>query len=327
MMGSNHSVEDLEALRQPLMGLCYRMLGSVHDAEDAVQETLTKAHLAFARFDPSRGRLSTWVHQIATNHCLDMLRSAERRVIVPDMPDATSGSDLGEPRSTATWIEPIPISRVEIVGDPADKLVSRESVRLAFLAALQVLPPRQRAVLILRDVLAYSAGETAEALDATVAAVTSALQRARKTMEQCRFDRDEFRDKADPATAELVHKFVSAFEAHDAQKLAKLLHDHAVLSMPPFAWAMRGGLRIAQQMAEPGSPCAGARLISCDVNGGVGLGHYRPDGVKCLRPFALMTIEAEGNRISRIVTFLGTGGRFVEFGLPAFLSSEEQLWA
>ncbi|HEX4092880.1 MAG TPA: RNA polymerase subunit sigma-70 [Trebonia sp.] len=310
------AIEDLEALRVPLAGFCYRLLGSSADTDDAVQETLIRASVKRDQYDPSRGRLTTWVHAIATNVCLDMLRSASRRALVADPGQATGqGEELGPPLPAGGWLDPMPDSRLITARDPGEVAVERESVRLAFIAALQYLPPRQRAVLVLRDVLAFTAQETADILDATAASVNSALQRARASLSASRPDPSAIGDPEDAGQRELLRRYVTAFEAHDVEGLTAILRSDAVASMPPFGWRLAGGPLIAQAVGASDF-CAGARLIPCRMNGGWGFGQYRPGDDGLPRPFALVAVEIEDGRIAMIVTFLGTEPRFPEFGLP-----------
>ena len=310
------AIEDLVALRVPLAGFCYRLLGSSADTDDAVQETLIRASSRRDQYDPDRGRLSTWVHAIATNVCLDMLRSAKRRALVADPGRATAGrEDLGAPLPPGVWLEPMPDSRLIAAQDPGEVVQERESVRLAFIAALQYLPPRQRAVLVLRDVLAFTAQETAEILDATVPSVNSALQRARAYLSVRRPDPSAIGDPEDAGQRDLLRRYVTAFEAHDVEGLKAILRADAVASMPPFAWRLAGAEAIAEAVGAS-EYCAGARLVRCRMNGAWGFGQYRQGDDHVLRPFALIAVEISGGRISRLVTFLGTQGRFREFGLP-----------
>jgi RNA polymerase sigma-70 factor (TIGR02960 family) len=309
------AVEELEAQRLPLTGFCYRMLGSAADADDAVQETLVRAYRNLARYDPDRARLGTWLHRVAANVCIDMLRGARRRALAVDMGPAAEGGELGVPLPADRFVEPMPDARLFGVTDPAERVVGRETVRLAFLAALQRLVPRQRAVLVLRDVLAFSAQETAEILDSSVAAVNSALQRARAALAD---DPPARADVLDPENAEqrdLLDRYVAAFEAHDIDGLARLLREDATSSMPPFAWWLSGASRIVAVMAASDA-CAGDRLLPTVINGSPGFGQYRPDPDGELRPFALILLELRENRVAHIVTFLGSAGRFAEFGLP-----------
>jgi len=315
---TRHALDDeLESLRGPLTGYCYRMLGAAADADDAVQETMLRATRSLDRFDPRRARLTTWVHRIATNVCLDMLRGAGRRALSVDLGPASDGPEgLGTPLPPERFVEPMPDSRLITATDPAEVIVQRESVRLAFVAALQALSPRERATLVLRDVLAFSAQESADILGTSVPAVTSALQRARARLEASRPAPDDIAAPEDPAQHDLLRRYIAAFEAHDVAALTALLREDAVTSMPPFAWWMRGAAAIARLMAASDA-CARDRLLPTAINGGPGLGQYRPDGAGVLQPFALVLLEVRGGLVAQTVTFLGTGARFAEFGLPA----------
>jgi len=316
MRAGQLATEDLEALRVPLTGYCYRLLGSAADTDDAVQETLIRASSRWDQYDPSRGRLSTWVHGIATHVCIDMLRSAKRRALVVDLGEATGrGPDLGAPLPPDAWLEPMPDSRLIAAQDPGEVVLERESIRLAFIAALQYLAPRQRAVLVLRDVLAFTAQETAQILDATVPSVNSALQRARASLDAQRPNPLEIGDPEDAKQWGLLRRYVAAFEAHDVAGLKAILREDALTSMPPFAWCLTGGATIAELIAASDS-CAGARLVPCRMNGTVGFGQYRPGDDNVLRPFALVAVQVCGGQIAHVVTFLGTQDRFREFGLP-----------
>jgi RNA polymerase sigma-70 factor (TIGR02960 family) len=308
-------VEDLEAQRARLTGYCYRMLGSAADADDAVQETLIRAFQGLAGFDPDRARLTTWLHRIATNVCIDMLRGASRRALAIDLGPAANGADLGAPVPAHRFVEPMPDARVFGVSDPVDRLVGRETIQLAFLAAIQRLSPRQRAALLLRDVLAFSARETAVILGSSVASVNSALQRARTALAADPPRPADVLDPADSEQRELLGRYVAAFEAHDIGQLAALLRDDAASSMPPLAWWIAGATRIADTMASS-EACVGDRLVPIAINGSAGFGQYRRGSDGALRPFALVVLELWGGRVAHIVTFLGTGSRFPEFGLP-----------
>lgn len=310
-------IEELETLRVPLTGYCYRLLGSAADTDDAVQETIIRASSAADRYDPARGRLTTWVHRIATNVCLDMLRAAKRRALVADMGETTGNGDHFGAPCPELWVEPMPDGRLSD-SDPAAAAEQRESVRLAFIAALQHLAPRQRAVLVLRDVLGFSARETAEILESTVASVTSALQRGRATLERTRPEPSDQREPARREQRELLRRYVEAFENHDVAALTSVLREDAVTSMPPFRWRVDGAVEIAALMGDSDS-CAGARLVPCLVNGEPGFGQYRPADDGPLRPFALIWVSVRGGRIGQQITFLGTADRFAEFGLPATL--------
>lgn len=313
------TIADLEALRAPLTRYCYRLLGSAADTDDAVQETLIRAAAHADRYDPGLAALTTWVHRIATNVCLDLLRGASRRAVAMDLgPAATDSRRLGVPLPADRWVEPMPGHRLFGTTDPADLVLERETVRLAFVALLQRLPPRQRAVLVLRDVLAYSAHETGEILETTAAAVNSALQRARATLDAARQRPVDLADPDDPAHREVLHRYVAAFETHDVAALTALLHDDAVADMPPFAWWLQGGATIAAVMAGSDA-CAGDRLIPIDINGQPGFAQYRPGDDGTLRAFALVQIELLGRHVAHLTTFLGSAPRFAEFGLPEVL--------
>jgi RNA polymerase sigma-70 factor, ECF subfamily len=300
---------DLDSHRVALTGYCYRMLGGPFEAEDAVQETFLRAWRA--GFDPARGSLRTWLYSIATNVCLDMLRSAQRRASAMDLTSpAALGTPLGEPLPDARWVQPAPDARVL----PADEVaVGRETVRLAFVAALQHLPPRQRAVLILRDVLCWRASEVAVLLSTTVAAVNSALQRARATLA------DRGPAPLQPFDTALLDRYTAAFERHDVAALVALLHEDATMSMPPFAWWLRGRAGIAAALSFEDSGCETARLLPTRANGGPAFGQYRPGHDGVLRPFALVVPEFSGDAMVGCTTFLGDH-LFELFALPMILS-------
>ncbi|MEU4740753.1 sigma-70 family RNA polymerase sigma factor [Actinosynnema sp. NPDC023658] len=298
---------DLEAHRVELTGYCYRMLGGPFEAEDAVQEAFVRA---WRTFDPDRGSLRTWLYSIATNVCLDMLRSAQRRALATDLgPPAAAGTPLGVPLPAGAWVLPAPDARVL----PADELVvGRETVRLAFVAALQHLPPRQRAVLILRDVLCWQASEVAALLSTTVASVNSALQRARATLA----DREPAPLR--PYDKALLERYATAFERHDVEALVALLHEDATMTMPPFPWWLRGRADIAVALSYPDSGCEHARLVPTWANGGPAFGQYRRDDGGVLRPFALVLVEFSGERVVGSTTYLGDH-LFGIFDLPMSL--------
>jgi RNA polymerase sigma-70 factor (ECF subfamily) len=312
---SDHAptADDLEALRGPLTGYCYRMLGSAADTDDAVQEAIIRAHRHRDRFDGSRASLSTWMHAIATNVCLDMLRSAKRRALLASVPASHPGDTLDAPLPADEWLEPMPDSRTVHAPDPADLTLQRESVRLAFLAALQYLTPRQRAVLLLRDVYSFTAAETAEVLDLTAAAVNSALQRARGTLAERRPSPADVTE--DAQQEQVLHRYIAAFEAHDVDALRKLLHADTVSSMPPLPWWLSGRDDVLATFAGSDA-CLFDRLLPVRVNGTVGFGQYRPADDGALRPFAVVVLEIRDGAVAHTVTFLGSGTRFAEFGLP-----------
>ncbi|WP_308042509.1 sigma-70 family RNA polymerase sigma factor [Micromonospora sp. PLK6-60] len=313
------SVETLlEPFRTELTGYCYRMLGSAFEAEDAVQDTFVRAWRSFERFE-GRSALRTWLYRIATNVCLTMLGSAQRRVRPMDLGPAGSGTatSAGEPRPEEIWVGPVPDSRVLPEGsDPAEVVAGRESVRLAFVAALQHLPPKQRAVLILREVLAWSAQEVAELLDTSVAGVNSALQRARATLAAADTRADAHRPLDDEQRA-LLARYVRAFEAYDLTALTALLHEDATLSMPPVPLWLRGRDDIFAWMTGAGSGCRGSRLLPVAANGLPAFGQYRPnlDGPGH-HPWAVILLETSAGRITGVNSFLDTDRLFPLFGLP-----------
>ncbi|PYC84748.1 RNA polymerase subunit sigma-70 [Streptomyces tateyamensis] len=307
----------LEPLRGPLTGYCYRMLGAAGEVDDAVQETLLRAHRNLHRYDCARASLSTWVHAIATNVCLDLLRGAGRRALPWDLGPASTTAELGAPLPATQWVEPLAHSRLEQVADPSELAVRRETVRLAFVAALQWLPPRQRAALVLRDVLEFTAAETAQILECSAAAANSALQRARATLEQHRPAPAQAADPEDPAQQQLLRDYVAAFESHDVDRLIGLLAQDVRSGMPPFLWWLHGPRRIGAAMEAGAEYCAEDRMVPGSLASGcLTLGQYRPDADGVLRPFALLLLELRGDRVAEIVTYLGWGDRFAEFGLP-----------
>jgi RNA polymerase sigma-70 factor (ECF subfamily) len=302
----------LEAYRGELTGYCYRMLGSYFEAEDAVQDTLIRAWRSFDGF-AGRAALRSWLYRIATNACLTMLGSAQRRARPMDLgPPGTAGSAPGEPLPDHAWVGPVPDARVAVdVDDPAEAAVARESIRLAFVAALQYLPPRQRAVLILRDVLAWSAAEVAELLSTSVASVNSALQRARATVAEADPGGDTLRP-LDAEQARLLARYVRAFEAYDMDALAALLHEDVTLNMPPLPLWLRGRAEVRAWMLGPGRGCRGSRLVPTVANGMPAFGQYRMTG-----PWALIILDISGDRIRGVTSFLDAPRLFPVFGLPA----------
>jgi RNA polymerase sigma-70 factor (ECF subfamily) len=280
----------LEQFRVELVGYSYRMLGSPFEAEDAVQETLLRAWRNLDRFDEAKSPLRTWLYAIATNVCLDMLRSAQRRARAMDLgPPAQVGPDLGTPLSEGAWIQPLPDDRaLPAAADPAELAAQRETIRLAFVAALQHLPPRQRAVLILRDVLCWRSDEVARLLATTVAAVTSTLQRARATLKTVHVAPGEPFQPMDQRQQLLLARYCQAFERYDVEGLVWLLHEDATMSMPPFPWWLRGRADIRRALSAVARPCAGVRLVHTVANGSPAFAQYRPAGPHGrYEPFAL----------------------------------------
>jgi RNA polymerase sigma-70 factor (ECF subfamily) len=311
----------LEKHRVELTGYCYRMLGSAFDAEDAVQETLVRAWRAFDRFE-GRSTIRSWLYRIATNVCLNMLDSAKRRARPMDLNAASSAdAPLGAALPDSAWVEPAPDERVVAHGaDPADVAIARESIRLAFVAALQHLPPRQRAVLILREVLRWRADEVAELLDTTVASVNSALQRARATLSTAKVE-PESAEPLDDQKRALLARYVEAFERYDLDSLTALLHEDATWNMPPYELWLQTHLDIRKWCLGPGIGCRGSRLLPTMANGSPAFGQYKPAPDGGYEPWSLQVLEISGGRISGITFFLGTARFFPLFGLPARLDA------
>jgi RNA polymerase sigma-70 factor (ECF subfamily) len=306
----------LEQYRVELTAYCYRMLGSI-DAEDAVQETFIRAWRGYEKFE-GRAALRSWLYRIATNVCFDMLDSRKRRARPMDLGPA------GEPvvenlrvMSDGTWIEPMPVERVVPVADPAAVAESRETIRLAFVAALQNLPAKQRAVLILCEVLRWKASEVAELLETTVASVNSALQRARATLEASELSTDA-PVSVDAAEAELLARYVEAFERYDMDALTSLIHEDATQSMPPYDLWLNGRDDILTWWFGPGITCSDSRVVPVvSANGAPAFGQYRPkpDG-EGYEPWALQVLEIEDGKIVEFTFFLDTERVFPLFGLP-----------
>jgi RNA polymerase sigma-70 factor (ECF subfamily) len=316
--------ERLEHHRSELTAYCYRMLASPFEAEDAVQETLIRAWRGFERFE-GRAALRSWLYSIATNVCLDMLNARERRARPMDLgparePEAANLNTLPE----ITWIQPVPDPLVvPTEGDPAEVTVARETIRLAFVAALQHLPPRQRAVLILCEVLRWQASEVADLLETSVASVNSALQRARATLEASDVSAADTSPSVDEADAELLARYVEAFEHYDMEALTALIHEDATQSMPPYDLWLSGRDDIFRWWLGPGVGCRGSRVIpTTAANGSPAFGQYKPsadgDGYE---PWALQVLEVADGRIVELTFFLDTETVFPLFGLPPRLEA------
>lgn len=306
--------------RRELTAHCYRMLGSAAEAEDAVQETLVRAWRSEQDFE-GRSSLRTWLYRIATNVCIDMTRSAQRRALPMDLSgpgSVTAATDIGLALESNRWVGPVCDTAVlPDIGDPADIAVQRESVRLAFVAALAHLPPQQRAVLLLREVLQWSAAETADLLDTSVDAVTSALARARSTM---RLRAATATGRAlDDQDCTLLDDYVAAFEAYDVTALVGLLQRDATFTMPPYAFWLKGADDIERWWNGPGDVCRGSRVLTVRANGGPAVAVYHRVGEARWEPFALHLIEVEGGRIAAIHHFLDSQ-LFAAFGLPEALT-------
>jgi RNA polymerase sigma-70 factor (ECF subfamily) len=314
---------DLELFRRELTGYCYRMLGSGFEAEDAVQEAMLRAWRSAEGFE-GRSSMRSWLYRIATNVCIDMHRQVQRRARPMEIGPASPPEEslLGPMLPEAMWVTPIPDARVEPMGaDPAEIALYRESIRLAFITALQHLPARQRAALILCEVLRWQVSEVAELLDATVPAVNSALQRARATLRALPSEPQS--DALDGANAELLERYVDAFEHYDIERLVTLLREDAVQSMPPFAMWLRGAANIGRWMVQPGpSGCRGSLLMPTSANGKPAFGQYRPDPAGGYAPWALQVLEISGGKIiemSFFLAFLDAERLFPEFDLPLHL--------
>jgi RNA polymerase sigma-70 factor (ECF subfamily) len=302
--------EQLDQYRGELTAYCYRMLASPFEAEDAVQETMIRAWRAYERFE-GRSALRSWLYRIATNVCLDMLSGRERRARPMDL--GPSGAPLIENLRTpeVPWLQPVPDA---LVADPAELAVSRESIKLAFVAALQHLPPRQRAVLILCEVLRWQATEVSELLDTTVASVNSALQRARATLETRNLEETLTVEAAD---RDLLARYVAAFEAYDIDALTALIREDATQSMPPFDLWLTGRDDIFTWWFGPGIGCKGSRVIATTAaNGSPAFGQYKPSEDGGYEPWALQVLEVKDGRISELSFFLDTETLFPLFGLP-----------
>ena len=311
-------VAQLEAHRAPLTGHCYRMLGSAFDAEDAVQETMVRAWQALDRFE-GRSSLRTWLYRIATNVCLDALSERSRRV--RPMEEGPNGSveDHLETRERTHWLEPVPEARVlPSDASPFELTALRQSIRLAFVSALQHLPPRQRAALLLCEVLGWSAAEIAGCLEMSVAAVNSALQRARATV-AARNGNTRDSEPLSDEQSRMLTRYVDAFHSYDVDALVALLREDATLSMPPFTLWLRGPQTIRTWLTGRGAGCRGSRLLPTRASGAPSFAQYRPSTDGGHTPWALIVLELEGDRITSWNSFLDTEKLFPLFDLPAYL--------
>ncbi|HEY5958536.1 MAG TPA: sigma-70 family RNA polymerase sigma factor [Polyangiaceae bacterium] len=315
MTTSIPSPAEFERFRPNLTGHCYRMLGSVFDADDAVQETLVRAWRRLDAFE-GRSELRTWLYRIATNVCLDFLAERKRRARpIDEAPAGKVGDELLQ-RPSNHWLEPIPdIAVLPSDADPHERAALKESTRLAFVAALQHLPGKQRAALLLTEVLGCTATEAADCLEISVPALNSALQRARARLETCT-------PVAQPLTAEQsrqLERYVAAFEAFDVDTLVSLLHDDAKLSMPPYCLWLVGPEEIRRWLLGPGNACRGSRLVPIDACGSPAFAQYRPNPAGGFAPWAIIVLELEGDRVVGWNTFLDTEALFPRFGLPLAL--------
>lgn len=313
-----------QAHRVALTGYCYRMLGSAFEADDAVQETLVRAWRFADRFE-GRSSVKTWLHRIATNVCFDLLAGRQRRARPMDLgPAVMRPTTVSEPLPEHAWLQPAPDEMVfggsSDTADPAEQLVARESIRLAFVAALQYLPARQRAVLILCDVLRWKAAETAELLDTTVASVNSALQRARATLAEKDVHAGMLGVDRSARDAELLDRYVAAFERYDIDELVTLLRADVIMSMPPFNMWLQGADEVARWMAGPGAECAGSRVVKVRANGLPAFAQYRattdPDRHEA---WSLTVLEHDGEMFTGVHAFLDVAVIFPLFDLPLVL--------
>jgi RNA polymerase sigma-70 factor (ECF subfamily) len=304
--------------RRELTGYCYRMLGSAFDAEDAVQETLVRAWRGLADFE-GRSALRSWLYRIATNVCLDQLSGRQRRALPMDLsgsPWQPVESSLAARRPGTAWVEPV-LDRQVVAedADPAERAVARETIRLAFVAALQHLPPRQRAVLILREVLRWKADEVAQLLESTVASVNSALQRARATLAD--HGGTPAPRPLDEDQRELLERYIDAFERYDIDAFVRLLHEDATQHMPPFEMWLRGRGDIGAWMLGPGADCRGSVVVPVAANGAPAVAQYRPREGGGHEPWALHVLEVTDGRVAHISSFLDLDNAlFSRLGLP-----------
>jgi RNA polymerase sigma-70 factor (ECF subfamily) len=305
---------EIESHRRELTGYCYRMLGARSEAEDAVQETMVRAWRSIGGFE-GRSSLRSWLYRIANNVCVDMHRSPQRRARPMEIgPSSTNANAVLAARPENTWIQPVADEHViALDGDPAEVAAARESIRLAFVAALQHLPAKQRSALILCEVLRWQATEVAELLDTSVASVNSALQRARATMAAMPID--SLDSTVDPQQEALLARYVDAFERYDIPALVSLLRDDVVLSMPPFDLWMRGAHELAGWFLGEGIVCQGGRLLPIAVNGTAGFGNYHLVRPGLWEPWAIQVIEVAGGKITGHHNFLYPE-HFAAFGLP-----------
>jgi RNA polymerase sigma-70 factor (ECF subfamily) len=317
---SDQFAVEMETHRRELTGYCYRMLGAGSEAEDAVQETFLRAWRGRGGLQ-RRATLRSWLYRIATNVCLDMPQRPQRRARPMDLASSstTATAVLNELPEHA-WVRPIADARaLPAGGDPAELTALRESIRLAFVAALQLLPPRQRAVLILREVLHLRASEVAELLQTSTASVNSALQRARATLDA--LELEDLEQSLDADDEQLLARYVSAFERYDIESLVALLREDATFSMPPHALWLRGPLEVSRWLAGPGIDCRGGRLLATRANGCPAFASYRADPAGGHYAWSLQVLELEAGQITAIHNYLNTE-LLPAFGLPLRLPAE-----
>ncbi|HEX3667642.1 MAG TPA: sigma-70 family RNA polymerase sigma factor [Acidimicrobiia bacterium] len=313
----------LEQHRAELTGYCYRMLGSSFEAEDAVQEAMVRAWRGFDRFE-GRSALRSWLYRIATNVCLDMIQGRQRRALPMDLVSSSSGDSEAGPRlPESKWIQPIPDGRaVQPTEDPAEVTESRETIRVAFIAALQHLPARQRAVLILREVLRWKASEVAELLDTSVVSVNSALQRARSTLAESNVAESDVLMPQDEEQRALLARYVDAFERFDIDSLVALLHEDATMSMPPYELWLEGAGELRKWLLGAGSGCRGSRFEPVVANGSPAFAQWRAGGSGgSFEAWAIHVLRVSDGRISGIDFFVDPD-LFPLFGLPLRLGEQ-----
>lgn len=310
---------DLNLHRPALMGHCYRMLGSTFDADDAVQETMVRAWRSLDKFD-GRSSMRTWLYRIATNVCLDEMKQRKRRARPMEEGGPSSGAPAIESLAQQPgdhWLEPVPDAHVvPSDANPADQAALRQSVRLAFVAALQHLAPKQRAALLLTEVLGCSAAEAADTLDTSVASVNSALQRARATLGQRQLDQPAELTETQQA---MVRRYVEAFEAYDVPSLTALMREDATFCMPPYSLWLRGPQEVQTWMLGLGCGCRGSRLVSTRASGWPAFAQYRPNPEGGHAAWALIVLELVGAQIAGVNSFLDVERLFPRFGFPLTL--------
>ena len=313
---------ELEPHRAELTAYCYRMLGSPFDAEDAVQDAFVRAWKSRDRFE-GRAAMRSWLYRIATNVCLDMLKGKDRRVRAMDLGPAVEPLEKNlNARSDKMWIEPIPETLIAPERDPAELAVEKESIRLAFVAALQQLPARQRAVLILREVLRWEASEVAELLDTSVASVNSALQRARATLAESNRTTTDAPPPLSDADRAMLERYVAAFERYDIKALTSLIREDAIQSMPPYDMWLSGRDDVLAWWFGPGIGCRGSRVLpTISANGMPAFAQYKPSPNGGFDPWAIQVLELSGGRIAEFTFFLDTERMFPLFGMPLHLDA------
>ncbi|HEV2217615.1 MAG TPA: sigma-70 family RNA polymerase sigma factor [Candidatus Dormibacteraeota bacterium] len=317
-----NDLDELEQYRSQLTSYCYRMLGSPFDAEDAVQDALVRAWRSRDRFE-GRAALRSWLYRIATNVCIDMIKSRQRRIRPMELGPAREPVEENlHVRPEATWLEPIPIQLIAPDPNPADVVVEKESIRLALVAALQHLPAKQRAVLILREVLRWEASEVARLLDTTVQSVNSALQRARATLAKSNLSATDPAPHLNDSDRAMLERYVSAFERYDLSALTSLIREDATQSMPPYDMWLSGRDDIMTWWFGPGIACKGSRVLpAISANGMPTFGQYKIDPSGGYTPWALQVLELKDGRIGEFTFFLDTARLFPLFGLPLHLDS------